>query len=86
MNYNDSQQFQVHKINVCFYSIRFEGYARLLLQIMCNSNYPNHIRNASSVALKNFVRANWAGEGEAPLADDEREELRNTLLEIMFQV
>lgn len=38
------------------------------------------------MALKNFVRANWAGDGEAPLADDEREELRNAFLATMFQV
>ena len=62
------------------------GFARSLLHVMCSENYPNHIRNASSVALKNFVRANWAGDGEAPLAEDEREELRNALLATMFQV
>jgi hypothetical protein len=53
---------------------------------MCNDHYPNHIRNASSVALKNFIRVNWSGEGEAPLAEDEREELRNALLQTLFQV
>ena len=62
------------------------GYAHTLLQIMCSANYPNHIRNATAVALKNFVRANWSGDGEAPLSDDEREELRNALLQTMFQV
>uniref|UniRef100_A0A914KZT5 Exportin-2 n=2 Tax=Meloidogyne incognita group TaxID=654580 RepID=A0A914KZT5_MELIC len=62
------------------------GYARVLLKILCDANYPNHIRNIAAISLKNFVKMNWSGEGDIPISDDEREELRNALLEIMFQV
>ncbi|KAL3121788.1 hypothetical protein niasHT_002016 [Heterodera trifolii] len=64
----------------------FPGFARTMLRIICDSNLPAHIRNAASISLKNFVRINWSGEGEAPLADDEREQIRSALLETMFQL
>ncbi|KAL3119789.1 hypothetical protein niasHT_010080 [Heterodera trifolii] len=64
----------------------YPGFARTMLRIICDSNLPAHIRNAASISLKNFVRINWFGEGEAPLADDEREQIRSALLETIFQL
>jgi hypothetical protein len=52
---------------------------------MGNESSPTHIRNAAAVALKNFVRTNWQ-DGDAPLPDEEREDLRTTLLAKAFQV
>uniref|UniRef100_A0A914GU25 Exportin-2 n=1 Tax=Globodera rostochiensis TaxID=31243 RepID=A0A914GU25_GLORO len=64
----------------------FPGFARAVLRIACNDSFPGHIRNAASVSLKNFVRSNWSGDGDAPLAEDEREQIRSALLETMFQL
>lgn len=63
----------------------YEGFARSLLDIMSDDRTPAHIRNSAAVSLKNFVRANWA-DGDAPLPETEREDLRNALLLRAFQV
>lgn len=52
---------------------------------MSDDRTPAHIRNSAAVSLKNFVRANWA-DGDAPLPETEREDLRNALLLRAFQV
>lgn len=63
----------------------YSGLARVMLQFICDTVLLVHLRYAASVSLKNFVRTNWSCDGEAPLADDERDQLRNMLIETMFQ-
>uniref|UniRef100_A0A183CBE8 tRNA-5-taurinomethyluridine 2-sulfurtransferase n=1 Tax=Globodera pallida TaxID=36090 RepID=A0A183CBE8_GLOPA len=74
-----------HQKDDRFFELEF-GFARAVLRIACNDSFPGHIRNAASVSLKNFVRTNWSGDGDAPLAEDEREQIRSALLETMFQL
>ncbi|KAI1711044.1 cse1 domain-containing protein [Ditylenchus destructor] len=62
------------------------GVATIYIQLIRNEQAPPEIRMAASLALKNFVRENWSGDGEAPLAEDEREELRQGVLDSLFQI
>uniref|UniRef100_A0A1I8AX63 Importin N-terminal domain-containing protein n=1 Tax=Steinernema glaseri TaxID=37863 RepID=A0A1I8AX63_9BILA len=60
------------------------GHGVVVLQLANTEAAPPEIRLASVVALKNYVKRNWAGDGDATISDEERVQIREESLRLMF--
>uniref|UniRef100_A0A0K0E9J9 Exportin-2 n=1 Tax=Strongyloides stercoralis TaxID=6248 RepID=A0A0K0E9J9_STRER len=65
------------------------GFCNTLLKICdtrngINVNVPGAVITCAAVAVKNFIKYQWTGNGVAPLDQLEREKIRQGLLEVLF--
>uniref|UniRef100_A0A0N4ZMD2 Exportin-2 n=1 Tax=Parastrongyloides trichosuri TaxID=131310 RepID=A0A0N4ZMD2_PARTI len=65
------------------------GFCNILLSICdtrngINANLPEAVITCAAVAVKNFIKFQWTGNGTAPLEHIEREKIRQSTLEVLF--
>ncbi|CEF68660.1 Exportin-2 [Strongyloides ratti] len=65
------------------------GFCNTLLKICdtrngMNANFPESVITCAAVAVKNFIKYQWTGNGTAPLDQLEREKIRQNVLEVLF--
>ncbi|KAK0395016.1 hypothetical protein QR680_001065 [Steinernema hermaphroditum] len=60
------------------------GHGVAILELASKDAAPSEIRLAAVVALKNYVKRNWGGDGDATINDAERLQIREESLRLMF--